>query len=71
MQYTSEAESFWLDLASRVVCAFPIPYVQAAILNLHAQSLYTELLLHFVIAKIILNMHAAIYTELLQVNFLN
>ena len=36
-QYTSEAdlhELLWLDLASHFVLALPIPYVQAAILNL-------------------------------------
>ena len=36
-KYTSEAdllESLWLDRASRFACAFPIPYVQATILNL-------------------------------------
>ena len=36
-QYISEAdlsELLWLDLASRFVLALPIPYVQAAILNL-------------------------------------
>ena len=37
MQYTSEAdlsELLWLDFASRFTLALPIPYVQAAILNL-------------------------------------
>ena len=36
-QYTSEAdlsELLWLDLASHFALALPIPYVQAAILNL-------------------------------------
>ena len=36
-QYTSEAdllESLWLDCASHFARALPIPYVQAAILNL-------------------------------------
>ena len=45
-QYTSEADLsklLWLDLASRFVHAFPIPYVQATILNLlnpYIQSCY-------------------------------
>ena len=51
-QYTSEADLsglLWLDLASRFAHT-PIPYVQAAILNL-LNPYYTELLPHSVIAS--------------------
>ena len=49
---TSEAdlpESIWLYRASRFALALPIPYIQAAILNLLNPYNYTELLLHSVI----------------------
>ena len=54
-EYTSEVdllELLWLDRASCFARALPIPYVQAAILNLLNHYSYTELLPHSVIGVV-------------------